>query len=247
MDLKLKSRGKGEGSRRHREHMRFPIYDDCMLPKFQPILTNTEKHMERVRDFDSKDSDILLCTHAKTGAHWVNEIVSMILQGEAEYTKGHKADFMMEKYLDKFRDLPSPRFINTHIAFRHISKKHVENGYFYGGFINYEREWEEAKKKKKAVTNIHSVFYEDLQKNPVSDITRLAAFLNKDLSPQLIEEIADKCSFNNVADAVTSGKKGEDLLPYYGRLEDSVALNEVFDQMLKRDLDDSDLKFTYEL
>ncbi|XP_069132735.1 sulfotransferase 1B1-like [Argopecten irradians] len=294
-------------------NMKFPIYDGCMLPKLDPLMANTEKHMESVRNFESKESDILLCTFGKSGTHWVHEIASMILKGEAEYSSTGKVDVMLEiADMDKLKDLPSPRFINTHFAFRHLPKKHVENGYkiihvsrnpkdvmvsfyhhalndpfaacaeedfpgtwsdyiqdmcenrhnFYGGFINYEREWEEAKKTK-AVTNVHSAFYEDLKKNPVAEITRLAAFLNKDLSTQLIQEIADKCSFKNLADATISGKKGEDLIPMFSRNKKNfifrkgttgdwknwftVAQNEMFDQMLERGFEGSDLKFTYEL
>ncbi|XP_069131648.1 sulfotransferase 1B1-like [Argopecten irradians] len=293
-------------------NQKHPIYDGCMLPKFPSIMANTEKYMEAVRNFDSKESDILLCTYAKAGTHWVHEIVSMILQGGTEYTKGHKGGAMMERDVDQLNDLPSPRFINTHFAFRHLPKKHVENGYkiihvsrnpkdvmvsfyhhalndpfaacaeedfpgtwsdyiqdmcenrhnFYGGFVKYEREWEDAKKTK-AVTNVHSVFYEDLKKNPVAEITRLAAFLNKDLSPQLIEEIAEKCSFWNLAHAVKSGKKGVDYVPLFSKNKKNfiyrkgttgdwknwftVAQNEMFDQMLERGFKGSDLKFKYKL
>ncbi|XP_069132736.1 sulfotransferase 1A1-like [Argopecten irradians] len=290
-----------------------PVYDGYLLPKFPSTMFNVEKHMESVRNFESKESDILLCTYAKAGTHWVHEIVSMILQEGAEYTKGHKAGVMMEAAdIETMTDLPSPRFINTHLPFRHIPKKHVESGYkiihvsrnpkdvmvsfynhmkndpttacteedfpgtwsdfiqdmcenrhnFYGGFVNYEREWEEAKKTK-AITNVHSVFYEDLKKNPVAEITRLAAFLNKELSPQLIQEIADKCSFKSLSEATISGKKGADIVPMISKNKQNfifrkgttgdwknwftVAQNEMFDQMLERGFKGIDLKYTYEL
>ncbi|XP_033751443.1 sulfotransferase family cytosolic 1B member 1-like [Pecten maximus] len=290
-----------------------PIYDGCMFPKFPVIMANPEKHMEALRNLDSRESDILLCTFPKAGTHWVHEIVSMILQEGAQYTSGHKGGVMLEAMnLEELNNRPSPRFLNTHVAFRHIPKKHIDNGYkiihvsrnpkdvmvsfynhtkndptttcteedfpgswndyiqdmcankhnFYGGFVNYEREWEEAKRTK-AVTNIHSAFYEDLKKNPAGEIERLAAFLNKELSPQLIQDIADKCSFKNLADATTSGKKGEDMISKVSKDKTNfifrkgttgdwknwftVAQNEMFDLMLEKELKDTDLKFTYEL
>ncbi|XP_069132731.1 sulfotransferase 1B1-like [Argopecten irradians] len=293
--------------------VKFPIYDGCMLPKFPPIMANTEKHMQSIRNFDSRESDILLCTFPKCGTHWVHEIVSMILQGDARYTKGHKLNFMMEACnLEELANAPSPRFINTHLAFRHIPKKHVDNGYkiilvsrnpkdvmvsfynhidrdpltscgednfpgtwsdyiqdmcenrhnIYGGYFNYLSEWEEAKKTK-VVTNVHSAFYEDLKKNPVAEIARLAAFLNKELSSQVMEDIANKCSFKNLVDATKSGQKGEDVLPLVSRDKTNfvfrkgttgdwknwftVAQNEMFDQVLEREFKGIDLKFTYEL
>ncbi|XP_060082886.1 sulfotransferase 1B1-like [Ylistrum balloti] len=288
-----------------------PIYDECMMPKFPTMMPDPVKQMEAIRNFDSRESDILLCTFPKAGTHWVHEIVSMILQEGAQYTEGHKGNVMMEAVdLDQLSDQPSPRFINTHVAFRHIPKKHVDNGYkiihvlrnpkdvmvslynhakndpctacteedfpgkwddyiqdmcenkhnFYGGFFYYEREWEKAKQTK-AVTNVHTVFYEDLKKNPVTEVERLAAFLNKELSPQVMEDIVDKCSFTKLADATTTGKKGEDLTPKFslnkqnfifrkGTVGDwknwfTVAQNEMFDQMLERELKDSNLQFTY--
>ncbi|XP_033751447.1 sulfotransferase family cytosolic 1B member 1-like [Pecten maximus] len=252
---------------------------------------------------------ILICV----GTHWLHEIVSMILQEGAEYTSGHKMNVMMEcTNIEELNDRPSPRFLNTHVAFRHIPKKHVDNGYkiihvsrnpkdvmvsfynhikndpmavcteedfpgtwnyfiqdmcsnkhnLYGGFVNYERVWEEAKQTNKA-TNIHSVFYEDMKKNPVGEIQRLTAFLNKELSPQLIQDIADRCSFKNLADATTSGKKGEDIFPKISKDKTNfifrkgttgdwknwftVAQNEMFDLMVEGELKDTGLKFTYEL
>ncbi|XP_033752119.1 sulfotransferase family cytosolic 1B member 1-like [Pecten maximus] len=118
-------------------------------------------------------------------------------------------------------------------------------------------------KRTKVVTNIHSVFYEDLKKNPFGEIERLAAFLNKELSPQLIQDIADRCSFKNLADATTSGKKGEDIIQKISKDKTNfifrkgttgdwknwftVAQNEMFDLMLEGELKDTGLKFTYEL
>ncbi|XP_033751449.1 sulfotransferase family cytosolic 1B member 1-like [Pecten maximus] len=290
-----------------------PIYDGCMLPKFPSLLANTEKHMEAIRNYDSKETDVLLCSFPKAGTHWVHEIVSMILQEGAQYTSGHKVNFMLEAMnLEDFDNRPSPRFLNTHVTFRHIPKKHVDNGYkiihvsrnpkdvmvsfynhakndpcalcteedfpgtwndyiqdmcankhnFYGGFVNYEREWEVAKRTK-VVTNVHSVFYEDLKKNPVGEIERMAAFLKKELSPKLIRDIADKCSFKHLAEATTSGQKGQDITPIFstnktnflfrkGTTGDwknwfTVAQNEMFELMLESQLKDTGLKFTYEL
>ncbi|XP_069132733.1 sulfotransferase 1A1-like [Argopecten irradians] len=309
LKLSPEEREKALAAIRSQKH---PIYDGCMLPKFPPLMANAEKHMEAIRNFDSKESDILLCTYAKAGTHWVHEITSMILQGEAKYATGHKINAMLENAdLDKLKDMPSIRFINTHLPLRLIPKKHVENGYkiihvsrnpkdvmvsfynhakndpvtggsddfpgtwsdfihdmcenrhnFYDGVVKYELAWEKAEKAK-TVTNVHSVFYEDLKKHPVAEITRLAAFLDKDLSSETIQGIADKCSFKNLADATTSGKKGEDILPLLSKDKTNfifrkgttgdwknwftVAQNEMFDEMLEREFKGSDLKYTYEL
>ncbi|XP_060082903.1 sulfotransferase 1B1-like [Ylistrum balloti] len=313
MDLSLLDSEETEKMVNYLRSKKHPVYDGCMFPKFPTLLDGPEQHMEAIRNFDSKETDILLCTFPKSGTNWVYETVSMILQGDSQYTQDTKVNRMMETInLDQLSDQPSPRFINTHVAFRHIPKKHVDNGYkiihvlrnpkdvmvslynhcrndpcavcieedfpgkwddfiqdmcenkhnFYGGFFNYEREWEKAKQTK-AVTNVHTVFYEDLKKNPVAEVERLAAFLNKELSPQLMEDIADKCSFTKLAEATRSGQKGEDMVAKFsenktnfifrkGTVGDwknwfTVAQNEMFDQLLDRELKDSNLQFTYTL
>lgn len=290
---------------------KYPVYDGYILPKFSPLLPDPTKHMEAIRNFDSKETDILLCTFPKTGTNWVYEIVWMLLHGQSEYSKNFKGAVMMEAVpIEMMQQEDSPRFLNTHVPFRHIPKKHVDNGYkiihvlrnpkditvswynhvkndpfttcttenypgtwaefisdtcagkhdFYDGIFKYEREWEIAKTTD-AVRNVHTAFYEDIKKNPVAEIERLAKFLGVDVTDKLMQEIADKCSFQNLM-AASKQKEGAEILDKLskdgsnflfrkGTIGDwknwfTVAQNEMFDSVLDKEMKDSKIKFTYD-
>jgi len=43
------------------------LYDGYMLPSFPPIVADVQKHMQWIRNFESRDTDILLCSFPKSG------------------------------------------------------------------------------------------------------------------------------------------------------------------------------------
>ncbi|XP_033753352.1 sulfotransferase 1C3-like [Pecten maximus] len=139
-------------------------------------------------------------------------------------------------------------------------KDQIENKHnMYDGFIKYEKDWEVAKLTK-AVTNVHTMFYEDLRKDPVAEIKRLAGYLEVPAYEELVMDIADKCSFKNLQNAAISIKTGNipvteggiKFLFRKGMVGDwknwfTVAQNEQFDEFLNRELKGSSLKFKYEI
>ncbi|OWF54906.1 sulfotransferase 1C2-like [Mizuhopecten yessoensis] len=291
-----------------------PVYDGCMLPMFPILLPNADKQMTAIRDFQARESDILICNFAKTGTNWVYEILSMLVQGHSTYLKDLKTIGMLEIIdLTTLTDMTSPRVLNTHIPYRFLPKQHLVKGCkivhvlrnpkdtlvswynhtkrdsrlkhdrtteeeefpgtwdnflrdqienihnTYDGFFKFEKDWEAAKRSK-AVTNVHTMFYEDLQKETVAEIKRLAEFLEVPADEELVKDIADKCSFQKLqkaAIAIKSGKVpvtegGIKFLFRKGMVGDwknwfTVAQNERFDELLDRELKGSALKFTYEI
>ncbi|XP_069131599.1 sulfotransferase 1B1-like [Argopecten irradians] len=290
------------------------VYDGCMLPAFPPLLPTPDRHMEAIKNFQSRNSDILICNFPKTGTNWTYEIVSMLLQGQASYNKDLKTIGMLEIIdLASLDNMASPRILSTHVPFRFLPKQHLAKGCkiihvlrnpkdalvsfynhskfdsrlshpstsevdeypgswanyiqdqmenihnIYDGFFKYEKDWEIAKRTK-AVTNVHTMFYEDLHKDPVGEITRLATFLEVSFEDDLLKDIADKCSFLNLQNAAISIKTGNvpvteagiKFLFRKGVVGDwknwfTVAQNEQFNTVMDREFQGSALRFTFEL
>ncbi|XP_021356435.1 sulfotransferase 1C2-like isoform X2 [Mizuhopecten yessoensis] len=271
--------------------------------------------MAAVRNFESRDNDILICSLPKTGTNWGYEIISMLVQGHATYVKGAKITGMLEAVddLSTLNELKSPRVLSTHVPFRHLPKQHLAKGCkivhfrrnpkdvmvscynhcthddrishprtsedeefpgtwenflkdqmeskhnFYDGFFKYEKEWEDAKNKNQ-VTSVHTVFYENLKKDPVNEIKRLATYLEVPADDELAKDIADKCSFQKFLNAVLTVKTGvvkiveggNQFLFRKGIVGDwknwfTVAQNEQFDELLDKELKGTSLKFTFEI
>ncbi|XP_036361208.1 sulfotransferase 6B1 isoform X1 [Octopus sinensis] len=64
----------------------------------------------------------------------------------------------------------------------------------YGSWFEYTQQWEKDIKDHPELP-ILIVKYEDLKKDPVSNVAKVAEFLGLPKNDQLFEDIADKCSF----------------------------------------------------
>ncbi|XP_069131918.1 sulfotransferase 1B1-like isoform X2 [Argopecten irradians] len=292
-----------------------PIYDDYVLPSFPPLLPEPHRQMTAVRDFESKDSDILICSLPKTGTNWCYEILSMLVQGHSTYIKGAKIAGMLEAVddLSTLNDMKSPRILSTHVPFRHLPKQHlakrckiilsrrnpkdvfvswynhckhddrISHGNtaeeeefpgtwdkfledqmktthnFYDGYFPYEKEWDEAIRTKQ-VASVHIIYYEDLKKDPVEEIKRLAKYLELPENEELAKEIADKCSFQKFLNAVVTIKEGpvkiveggNHFLFRKGIVGDwknwfTVAQNERFNELIEKELKGTTLNYKYEI
>ena len=78
---------------------------------------------------------ICIRTHAThwflTGTHWIWEIINMLLQGKTDYRRETKESLMLEmipdlRYAEQEK---SPRILNTHLPYRWLPNKHIENGW----------------------------------------------------------------------------------------------------------------------
>lgn len=68
--------------------------------------------------------------YAFVGTHWLWEILFMLKNGKAEYTKEVKETAFLE-FIEDFESLnrkPSPRVINTHVPYRWLPAEHKQNG-----------------------------------------------------------------------------------------------------------------------
>ncbi|CAC5372359.1 SULT6B1 [Mytilus coruscus] len=110
----------------------FPLvkYKDFTLVPWPCNEENPGKHLQLLKEFDSRSSDIMLCTSPKSGTHWLHEIIYMLSRQTTEYCPQSLFSTHMDMMAD-FDSLESQselRILHTHLPFSFLPTKHVENG-----------------------------------------------------------------------------------------------------------------------
>ncbi|KAK3588695.1 hypothetical protein CHS0354_028905 [Potamilus streckersoni] len=71
--------------------------------------------------------DVFVCAPLKSGTHWTWEIVSMLLNGNAEIIPKSKMTLMLEAVPTEMIDgAPSPRVLNSHLHLSRLPKEALE-------------------------------------------------------------------------------------------------------------------------
>ncbi|XP_025090214.1 sulfotransferase family cytosolic 1B member 1-like [Pomacea canaliculata] len=209
------------------------------LPPRGPRSTNWKTHIAGLRSLELRDDDIFLLAYPKAGTHWLWEVLSMLLQGKAQYDDRPKEQLMMEMSdLEKLEQTPSPRIFNSHLPFfmlpwkqmkekkskvlhvyrnpkdSCVSYYHHMKGFrnmdfsdyfelFFYGKMDSGNYFEHLKQVltftlENPDVPFLSLSFEDMKKNPVQNVKKLAKFLETDLSDEICEDIAEACSFQNL-------------------------------------------------
>ncbi|XP_067671893.1 sulfotransferase 1A1-like [Haliotis asinina] len=80
--------------------------------------------LETLPSVEMRSDDILVCAFPKSGTHWVWEITRLLVAGKLDRDDISKGTAMMEFINeDEYKDLPSPRVLNTHLLFRELPKQ----------------------------------------------------------------------------------------------------------------------------
>ncbi|XP_063416918.1 sulfotransferase 1E1-like [Mytilus trossulus] len=109
---------------------KIPYYQGILLPAYPEFANDVEKKMLDIKNFESRKSDILLCSSMKSGSHWLLEIISMLLSGSCDVTKETVLSSNLEYTgLAAFEDRPDPRIIHSHLPLKFLPEKHLENSY----------------------------------------------------------------------------------------------------------------------
>ncbi|KAK3773070.1 hypothetical protein RRG08_016174 [Elysia crispata] len=89
------------------------------------ILTpNRPEFFEFSRKAEVRPDDIFVCGYAKTGCHWIWEMLSMIRKGKGQFSEMGKAEAFLEfSGPELYNALPSPRILNTHNEFDWLPEK----------------------------------------------------------------------------------------------------------------------------
>ena len=96
-------------------------------------------------------------------------------------------------YFHFYRTIPAFQFDGDFNAFFELFKsKKIVHGDWFDWVLGW---WEE-----KDNPNVHFVTYEAMKKDVVKETRRVAKFLGRDFSDDVIQEIVDSCSFRNLKD-----------------------------------------------
>lgn len=128
----------------------------------------------------------------------------------------------------------------------------------FGSWFDYTTEWNKTIREE-ASYPIHTVCYELLKRDSFNQVQKLAKFLGVKIDDSTIQDICDKCNFNNLKEGYTKSKnifdeKNRNPLSYTfrkGEIGDwknwfTVAQNEQFDEAMRTKLTDIDETFTFE-
>lgn len=112
------------------ERVPLDVYDGIKLPSFPVIRKEKQAHLDRIRNLESRDTDILLCSYMSSGFNWTSEIIGMLFKGKAELSQTIVGTFIeLSPSLADLNSSPDPRFLKTHLPIRFLPKKHLENNY----------------------------------------------------------------------------------------------------------------------
>ncbi|XP_076452276.1 sulfotransferase 1 family member D1-like [Babylonia areolata] len=83
-----------------------------------------EDHVDLLKKMELSPDDVLLVAFAKSGTHWIWEVVSMLLTGKADYEKRTKEFAMMEATeIEQLESQPSPKVLNSHLPLRLLPRQ----------------------------------------------------------------------------------------------------------------------------
>lgn len=117
----------------------------------------------------------------------------------------------------------------------------------FGSWFDHTVDWEQTRQDNQDYP-IHEVHYEDLTRNPVNQVERLAGFLGVKSDPQFIREVCDRCSFTKLKESykLKKGVHDKDVNPNEfafrkGVIGDwknwfTVAESELFDNLIDQKL-----------
>lgn len=152
--------------------------------------------------------------------------------------------FSLGKSKQRPVDMPWPMYFERFVMLYEV----------YGGWYKYTREWETQLRLSNG--NIHVVYFEDLKRNFEDTVHQLACFLEVERDASFYKDLEKACNINSMKqnkydDTKVFDSLGRSTLYRKGEIGDwkhhfTVAQNEKFDERHMREMEGSELTFTYE-
>lgn len=275
----------------------FVKYKEWTFFPWPCIESDPEEFFKQLKNFKSKDGDILFCSSPKSGTHWLHEILCMLMDQTTEYSTDPVFYMNSLDNLKLQEGQTKPRILHTHMPFSFLPTEHIKCGRkivyitrnpkdrhasFYNflkgkigipdwswddyfnksvlhdtlntGWFNYTKEMASAIENKSG--NIYQLTYEDLLLNTQEQIELLVEFLGLPCDENFVKQVVEKCKFHNLKDNKVDitgvfHPEGKSTLFRKGVIGDwknwfTVAQNEQFDEIFKREMIGVNLRFIYE-
>ncbi|CAC5417901.1 unnamed protein product [Mytilus coruscus] len=108
----------------------FHRYGNITILPTPAIMEGAEKLFQSMKNFNSRETDVILCSTMKSGSHWAHEIISMLLHQTTDYNKFGmlgKFTFECQRDWEGLEEEDNPRFFHTHLPLSYLPTKHIEN------------------------------------------------------------------------------------------------------------------------
>ncbi|XP_013418271.1 sulfotransferase family cytosolic 1B member 1 [Lingula anatina] len=94
---------------------------------YLPAVKGIRENIERGDEFVSRPDDIWICCYAKSGTHWLWEIVHMLLGNSTDYTSKPKETTQFDFHdAASFTNLPSPRVFNCALWWHQLPRDVIQ-------------------------------------------------------------------------------------------------------------------------
>ncbi|XP_060076638.1 sulfotransferase 1B1-like isoform X2 [Ylistrum balloti] len=211
-------------------------------------------HLRHIRDMELRDDDILITSYPKSGTHWIYEVVYMLLHDHTSYCR--KQYWLDVESIDVINNAPSPRILITHIPIDRLPWQ--LNQVPYDSWFRSVLTWEQFPKTKPEVPFLW-INFEDMKSNLRREVEKVAIFLGKKVDRDVLDKIADKCSFTQTVEDKrrnpdprfrTFARDGSQILYRKGEVGDwknwfTVADSEKFDKVYNERMAETQLTFKF--
>ncbi|XP_070822535.1 sulfotransferase family 2, cytosolic sulfotransferase 3 isoform X3 [Chaetodon trifascialis] len=189
-----------------------------------PPVAHSMESLEYAQNFSVEDTDVFAVTYPKSGTIWMQEILPLVLNG-GDLTPIHtipnwdRVPWLEEKRLAMVVDqLTSPRALVTHFPYHlmppsfHASKakmagflndpgtfdefmaKFLEGKVLFGKWTDHVKSWRHTELGDR----IMYITYEEMVQDLPAALRSLSDFLGSNLSEEVIQKIAEHCSFKTM-------------------------------------------------